>query len=531
MPMDLARPVISPDGRHIAYRLNDRLWIRDLSSDAPREIAGGDAQGGYYTDVGYYLVWSPDSQSIAFLAENELRRVSINTASSPVTVCRLPDTPTVNKRVGGVAWSSDGNVIVFSRYGTGIYEVPARGGEPRKLADEEHADDLLLIDTPHGRAILFAGLAAGGHDLIVRTPEGERRKIAALSTSWPELVYSPSGHVLFRRNPGVENPSLWALPFSVSTLSATGEPFMLERSGQGLSLSQDGTLVYLDVGGIRAQAIGWRDRTGNLVGKADVGHSALDVMRLSPDGSRAVVVANDSGRRGLWIYDTRRFSRTRFAPGSEAEGKVILFAFWTRRGNQIFYTAANEMPSDIVSFTKAVDSSSEPVKEPFPKGITVAEDATADGRYVVAQHSKQVVAGSYGQQIWYWRRDGAGTTGTLIDFSNSNEIERAATLSPNGRYLAYTSTASGREEVHVRPFPDGAGRWQISSNGGTAPRWSPDGTELFFVEGNRLMRVGVSTGNTFSMDRQPPRSSNIPPFRAFPRRSRAMTSRLTHRNS
>ena len=77
MPLDLVHPVISPDGRHIAYRLQDRLWIRDLNSDAVREIPGGEAKGDYYNDVGYYLVWSPDNQSLAFLAENELRRISI----------------------------------------------------------------------------------------------------------------------------------------------------------------------------------------------------------------------------------------------------------------------------------------------------------------------------------------------------------------------------------------------------------------------------------------------------------------------
>ena len=501
-PLGLAHPVISPDGRHIAYRLQDRLWIRDLSSDTAREIPGGEAKGDYNTDVGYYLVWSPDSESLAFLAESELRRVSINGTGSPTTVSRLPDTPTTNKRVGGIAWSSDESVIVFSRYGTGIYEVPARGGEPKLLADEEHADDLLLIDTPQGRAILFAVLSSVRtptriHDLIVRTPNGERRIVAALGTDWPELVYSPTGHVLFRRDP-VENPSLWALPFSVSTLTATGEPFMLERSGQGLSLAQDGTLVYLDTGGSRAQVLAWRDRTGKLVSKAAVGHSVIAVARLSPDGTRAVVLANDSDRQhALWIYDTQRFSRTRFALGSQAEGKPVLFAFWLKRGNQIHYSVANVMPTDIVSFAKAFDGSSEPLKEPFPKGFTVAQDATADGQYILTAHRKQPNANL---QISYWQSDGVGERGRLIDFSQNSEIEQAMTFSPNGRYLAYTSTVSGREEVHVRPFPDGDGRWQISSNGGAAPRWSPDGTELFFVEGRSLLRIGVSTATKFSMD-------------------------------
>ena len=402
-------------------------------------------------------------------------------------MCRLPDTPTTNKRVGGLAWSSDGNVIVFSRYGTGIYEVPARGGEPRRLADEEHADDLLLIDTPHGRAILFAVLSAGGHDLIVRTPDGERRKVAALNTSWPELVYSPSGHVLFRRNPARESLAMGAAVFCehperdrrtvhAGAFRSRSEP----RAGRDPGVSRRG---WKPGAGRSHGAIG----PENFSARPTSDTSGLDVCetvagrRVAPSSWRMIPAA-----RGLWIYDTRRFSRTRFALGSEAEGKPILFAFWTEAGKSDFLLGRQRDAVGHCFVHKSCRQLERTGEGALPKRIysgrrTRRPTAATSWR----SHSKQVVAGSYGQQIWYWRSDGAGTTGTLIDFSNSNEIERATTLSPNGRYLAYTSTASGREEVHVRPFPDGAGRWQISSNGGTAPRWSPDGTELFFVEGNR----------------------------------------------
>ena len=121
IPLDLVRPVVSPDGQHIAYRWQDRLWIRDLNSDVSREIPGGEARGGYYNDTGYYLTWSPDSQSVAFLANNEIRRASVvGGGSSTMTISTLPASSTANKRVGGMAWSRDGGTIVFSRYGAGI---------------------------------------------------------------------------------------------------------------------------------------------------------------------------------------------------------------------------------------------------------------------------------------------------------------------------------------------------------------------------------------------------------------------------
>jgi eukaryotic-like serine/threonine-protein kinase len=170
MMLDEVRPVISPNGRHIAYRSNGRLWIRDLASETPREIPGGAAAGGYYSDTGYYLIWSPDSQDLVFPAEQELRRVSVAQGGSMTTICKLPEGRPGGRAVAGIAWSHDGESIVFSRYGAGIYEVPARAGSPKLLWKEDHADDLLLFDTPRGRAVMFAVTQPAGHDLVLRTP-------------------------------------------------------------------------------------------------------------------------------------------------------------------------------------------------------------------------------------------------------------------------------------------------------------------------------------------------------------------------
>jgi serine/threonine-protein kinase len=219
MQIGNVRPVISPNGRHIAFRRDNSLWIRDLESEIPREIPGGKANGGYYSDAGYYLTWSPDSQDLVFPADNELRRVSIVQGGSARTICTLPPGTPIGRKVAGLAWSSDGNTIVFSRYGAGVFEVPAGGGSPTLLWEEPHADDLLLFDTREGQAVVYATLATPGHALMVRMPDGVKREIAGLDTSWPELIYSPTGHILYRKQP-TESPSIWALPFSPSTLAA-----------------------------------------------------------------------------------------------------------------------------------------------------------------------------------------------------------------------------------------------------------------------------------------------------------------------
>ncbi len=496
MDLGTVRPVISPNGRHIAYRSDGRLWIRDVGSETPREIPGGKAAGGYYSDAGYYLTWSPNSQDLVFTAENELRRVSVLQGSSATTICALPPGRSSGRPVAGIAWSSDGETIVFSRYGAGIYEVPARAGSPRLLWKEAHADDVMLFDTPQGRAVVFAVSVDEGHSLVVRTPDGERRVIATIDTSWPELVYSPSGHILHRRNP-VDSPSIWALPFSAKTLTTEGEPFLVERSGQGMSLSSDGTLAYLDTGRVRGHRLAWRDRAGRILEQSSQTHESIESLSLSPDGNRALVMAQTGVNLEYWLYDVRRFVRTRFELGSESEGARAMFAFFSKSGDEIYYTL-QKTPKETVVFARPAEGFGQAHPVPAPEGFKAAVDRSADGRYVVYAFLPGGLGGSGDADIWLWRNDGAGGNGEAINFSQNSANEGGGTLSPNGRYVAYTSTIGGPLEVYVRPFPEGRGRWQISLNGGEAPAWGPDGEELFFKEGNLLMRVAVSTSGQFS---------------------------------
>ena len=491
MDLGYVRPVISPDGRRIAYRSDGRLWIRDIDSETPREIPSGAAVGVFNSDTAYYLTWSPDSRDLVFPAEGELRRVSVQDGGSAITICKLPPGRTTGRQIAGMAWSRDGQTIVFSRYGQGIYEVAARGGAPVLLTKEVHADDVLLFETQEGRAIVFAE-SKDAHDLVVWTPNVGRRVVARLETSWPELVYSTSGHILFRRNPE-ENPSIWALPFSAATLTTTGEPILVERSGQGMSVADDGTLLYLDNGRIRGQRLAWRDRSGKILAQSGQTHDAILSVSLSPDGNRAVVAARD-GQVGAWLYDAPRLVRTRFDVGDEKASARVINPFFSRSGDEIFYTI-QESPDETTVFAKPADGFGQPHNVPAPEGFNVAHDRSTDGRYlaVVGRPRDGKIV-----NMWLWRSDGRGANGEAIHYSRNSENEHAMTVSPNGRYAAYTSTISGRLEVYVRPFPEGDGRWQVSVNGGQAPAWRPDGSELFFSEDTTLMASRVSTTSSFS---------------------------------
>jgi hypothetical protein len=497
MDLGLVRPVISPNGRHIAYRLAGRLWVRDLVSETPREIPGGRASLGFNSDEAYYLTWSPDSRDLAVLAGDELRRVSVLEGGTATTICTLPAGNPRRRWIGGMAWSADGDTVVFSRYGAGIFEVPARGGSPVLMWEEAHADDLILFQTSRGRAVLFAATGGDGpgHGLTVRTPDGERRRIAQLESNWPELLYSPTGHILFRRNP-VESPSLWALPFSPETLTTLGEPLLVQRPGFQPSLSAEGTLAYLDPGPAGDQHLAWRDRRGSVVGESSDGHAVIDALSLSPDGSQAVVVTQDAGQRGLWIYDLERFGRRRLALGDDGEGRLPLLAIWSADGTEIYVTDAAISASTVLRVPAVGTGEPTPLftpdRLPLPKGGTLAMSSSRDGRYLVGLHGPGLPT----LTTWMWTRDAAGSYGNAVQLTQ--EGGQFAQLSPDGRHLAFTSRGSGRIEIWVLSVPDGSRRRQVSFRGGTSPHWGPDGTELFFNERGTLMRVPVGTGPEFS---------------------------------
>ena len=377
--------------------------------------------------------------------------MSIVQGSAARTICALPPGRSTGRKVAGLAWSSDGRTIVFSRYDAGVYEVPAGGGSPRLLWEEPHADDLILFDTPQGRAVMYATLTVTGsgdpHALIVRTPDGQKRMIASLDANWPELAYSPSGHVLYRKGP-TERPSIWALPVSHTTLDANGEPFLVERTGLGMSVATEGTFVYLDFGRDLGQSFAWRNRSGSVLAQATEGHDTIQNFSLSPDGNRAVTNAVDGGRQSFWLYDLARFARTRFDLGTAAEGKRVLGGYWLA-DDHVYYTLLTP-PSAYQLWAKPVDGTGGARRLPFPEGLKVVTDRTRDGQYLVVSH---ISAPDKPARIWLWRsRPPDGKVKPLT----SRGIHRVSCTACSRRTSAISRThpiSAGDSRFMSAPFP------------------------------------------------------------------------------
>ena len=161
----------------------------------------------------------------------------------------------------------------------------------------------------------------------------------SLKATGPSSVYLPSGHILYRRNP-VASPSIWALPFSPETLTANGEPFLIERSGQGMSLSEDGTLTYLDTGRVRGQQLAWRDPRGRFSSRP-VRRTKASTPYRSP---RMVIGWSSCARRtnrAFWLDDVQRFGRTRFDLGTELRSETLVRDLLPIGRRDLFHAAEN----------------------------------------------------------------------------------------------------------------------------------------------------------------------------------------------
>ena len=487
----LSAASISPDGRYIAFAVQtggeSSLWLRALESEAAREIPGTDGARPVVSG------WSPDSQSIVFATTPEIKRVSID-GGNPITLGQLPGTGPGGFL--GVSWSPDGDRIVFSSRGR-LWEIPARDGEPRVLLEREGA---IRSRTPH-----FLPTDGGSEGLVYNTYQlganfdadsriwvmdletGERRELV----SGLEPIYSPDGYLIYQAA-GLDETGLRALPFSLATLEPTGEafPFPISVGGIGASVSRDGTLVYLDSLTSGQQQLVWRGRLGERIGEIGQPQAAISEPALSPDGKLVAVSASEGSSPGdIWIHDISRSLKTRLSFAPEDESLPVR----SPDGKQIAYSHRHSGQSDVV--VKPADGSGEAQPLVSTEAREDICDWSADGTRILYE----VRDPKTGSDLWYLERKPDGSGYESHPFLQTPFNEQGARFSPDGRFVAYCSNESGEVGVYVRPFPQGGARWQVSSGEGRQPRWRRDGKEIFYVEGDTMIAVSVSTRAGFSV--------------------------------
>ncbi|MDA2930887.1 hypothetical protein MYX84_13245 [Acidobacteria bacterium AH-259-O06] len=343
---------------------------------------------------------------------------------------------------------------------------------------------------PGGKAVLFTvQTAAGSFDdanVEVLNLETGVRKILQRGGTYGRYV--PSGHVVY-----VRGGTLFALPFDLDRLEVTGSPLpVLEEvtysSGQGdgnFALSQTGTLVYRS-GHQAGFSLVLVEQEGEVtVLEEDPGVGAA-YPRLSPDGKRVALHIGASGERDVWIYDLERDTMTRLTFAGEDDS----FPIWTPDGKRITFGSRRDS-ADYNVYWKPADGSGEAQRLTESENRQQPSSWSPDGEVLAFAELGPETSWDIGVLR-------LGEEGKTEFFVQTQFAEFYPRFSPDGRWVTYQSNESGRYEVYVRPFPGPGGRWQISTEGGGRPRWSPDGSELFYQQGDRMMVVPVTaSGTTF----------------------------------
>ncbi len=473
----IASVYITPNGRHIVLKDSaGTVWVHDLDQFESRALEGVEGFG--------FPCVSPDSRFVAFLDGTGLKKVSLQ--GGPVTT--LCET---SGGMFGCSWSPEGSTIVFSDR-EGLFEVSSQGGVPKAVGidqkDSRGADFAYLHFLPLGgqRKLLFAtgsnvygsgrGQRPAFHVLDLET--GQQQELG----SGLRPVYSPTSHILYRSRLPVGD--LWALPFSLAEMESTGEPFPIERDTRMHSVSDDGTLIYFrGIGG--ARELLWRDRAGNELGRIGQPQSRIRYPALSPDGRRVAVVGNEGGNNNIWIHEVDRALKTRL---TRHEGTDII-PTWSPKGDRLAYSSNRTGDRDL--YTIPADGSQEPTLIlTAPEFRQYVGDWSADETILLFYRQR---VGGQESDLWYLEKSDDGSSYEEVLFLQSRFNERTPKFSPEGRYVAYSADESGEYEVYIRRFPDAGGLRRVSVNGGSQPRWRTDGEELFYVEGDTLMAVPVST--------------------------------------
>jgi serine/threonine-protein kinase len=461
---------LSPDGKNLALVLESdsdkMLYVRKLDSVELVQIP--DTKGAATP------FFSPDGEWIAFFADDKLKKVPVG-GGAPVTLC---DSDGSNR---GADWGTDDFIVFAPHYTLPMMRVSGAGGEPTVLT---------AIDKTKGERTHRWPQSVPGEDLVLFTvgtmdsPESyDDARIQAIRPSTGEqrtvlerasmARYLPSGHLVFGRE-----GFLFAVGFDVEKLEVRGSPVPVVENVMGMrnsgvvhaGFAQNGLLAYVAGAPRSRQArLVWRDRDGRSEPLAAPVGGYLNA-RISPDRTQIVMQIEGPKTFDIWTYHIEQETLTRLT----FEGDNV-DPTWSPDGQRIAFSSVrnNALTS---AYVKAADGSGQAEMVYSPEALENAGQVTPrgwtpDGRSLILEYTNENAA----NVAVFSEEDGE-----LKVVLETPATEQSATLSPNGRWLAYASDEAGNFQVFVRAYPGPGGKWQVSTEGGYAPRWSPDGTELFY---------------------------------------------------
>jgi serine/threonine protein kinase len=493
---------ISPDGTMVAYvvgsvaRSENELWVRSIGSTVARRLEGTETAGLPF--------WSPDSKRIGFFTSSKLKVISASGGRAET----LSDAASGR---GGV-WTRS-NVILFAPDAGGpLFRISANGGTPEPVTtlDSERKEYGHRFPTllPDGEHFLYASLPGknGRYDIFAGSFSNTSRALVASLEAAP--VYADPGWLLYARQ-GV----LTALPFDAATLKVTGDPVILGdepssildpatswTAGWSVSVSPSGSLGYYASPSVNTVATLY-DATGTPTGTLNLPPAHYESIAVSPDGTRGVLVRSTSpSESSLWLVDLARGGVTALSSGRGRNDSPV----WSPDGNRVVWAGDRDGSQNL--FVKSIN-------EPAPEQLLFSSpvlfknpaDWSRDGRWIVMTQLDQDTS----QNVWVLDASGTMPPTPLV---RGPVRDNAGSVSPDGRWVLFTSEDSGRYEVYAQAFPKPGRTVQISEIGAARAWWTRDGRAVVLLGSDlrTLSRVELQPGETLSVGK-PRQFARLPP--------------------
>jgi serine/threonine protein kinase/Tol biopolymer transport system component len=491
---------LSPDGRKLAYTAfgSDgvvRIWIRDMDTLESRMLAG--------TDVATSLFWSPDSRFVGFAAGSVLKKVEASGVAPPQTLCD------VKNPVGMGSWSA-GGVIIFSIRPGALQRVPASGGTPAELTTMLPGETIhtFPVFLPDGHHFLYyrgsgspdvQGIYTSSLDAKPKDPPSKRILTTRYAFSFVPAEDSDVGTILFFRD-----NTVMAQAFDSRRLEPVGDPVAVaEHVASGgstgwFTASASGGLAYRAGTGAAGSSyqLTWFDRKGTILSRVGDPANYPGEIALSPDGKTVASGSGSVGNGNLWLVEFARGVRSRFT----FEPASYRFPVWSPDGSRIAFSSNRGGRNDLYQKT-ANGAGDEQLLGKTGLG-TSPTSWSRDGRFLLYTGLDGATRGD----LWVLPMEAGSGEAKPVGLQKTPFDEHDGVFSPDIRWIAYTSDETGRNEIYVRPFlpsgPSGTpalgeGKWQVSKDGGSLPKWTAGGKELIFLGPNStLMAVEVTTAPT-----------------------------------
>ncbi len=476
---------LSPDGGRLVFSASTgkarQLWLRALDSFTTQPLAGTDGADSPF--------WSPDGNTIAFFADNKLKK--IDTRSNVIEII----CPAGSGRGGD--WSHNGIILFCAGDGAALSRVKAEGGKPEvvtelnaALGETNHDYPSFL---PDGEHYLFHLFGKDNHGIYVGSLKSKERKIliplSADSANATRAVWSASdsrgGFILYALN----RNTLLARAFDPDRLELTGEPIRIAENvivsltgNARFTTAANGTLAYVQNREMDVAQLTWCDRSGKRLGEAGTAEPWTS-FALSPDDRAVALIRNEPNRlNSLWQLNLAQGTTTRFVTDTDSAN---FFPVWSPDGEQLAFASARNSALNL--FLKRTNGIAPEERLLETRFQTYPLSWSPDGKFLIyAMGDPQTRT-----DIWSLPLSGERKPQPLLQ---TKADERGAKVSPDGNWLVYVSDETGVAEVYVTQFPQPGRAWRISKSGGNNPAWRADGKELFFLSGKQLMAANILNG-------------------------------------